>query len=300
MSERLFPLWLWDHHAAMRVTDEFVNCVAFIGFVNNREEFVPHGTGFCVLVAAKSLGVPHVVTALHVLDSIPGDKAWIRVIKKDGGFHLFALPKASFLTHSNHDKDRSYIDIAVSTMSHVLPDDPIVWVRESDFATEDAMASENIGLGDGVAIPGLLFNHFGETKNVPVVRFGDIAAMRHEPVPTDLGYMDAYLVEVRSIGGLSGSPVFVHMGSRPSTFTFDRTAPKQMHYLLGIVHGYYAVNYQGELVDVKTTQAVGEMNTGIAIVVPVSKLIETLMRPEVVQFREEWASEQLAKANSRT
>ncbi len=293
-------MWLWERVAAMRVRDEFVNCVAFIGLVNERQEFVPYGTGFCVLVATKTLGVPHVITALHVIDQIHGEQIWVRVIKAGGGFHLFSVPKSGFLKHPDHEPNRNYIDVALSTLPKVVPDDPITWVMTEDFASDEAIVEENIGIGDEVVIAGMLFNHIGETMNIPIARIGNIAAMRHEPVPTDVGYIDAYLIEVRSIGGLSGSPVFVHMGARPNTRRIGQSAPKQMHYLLGMVHGYYAVTHAGELVGVKTTAAVGEMNTGIAIVVPVAKLIETLNQPSIMAFREEWASEQLAKANSRT
>jgi len=42
--------------------------------------------------------------------------------------------------------------------------------------------------------------------------FGNIAAMPEELIEVrDFGMMQAYLVESRSLGGISGSPVFVHV-----------------------------------------------------------------------------------------
>lgn len=298
---RLYPLWLWERSVPMRVRDELVNCVAFIGFVNDRQEFVPYGTGFCVLLSVKTLGVPFIATALHVIEAIPGDAVWVRVIKNGGGFHLFSLPKGNFFTHPDHDPKSRFIDLAATTIGTVVPGDPITWIRESDFATDEAIAAEDIGIGDEVVIAGMLFNHIGETENIPIARVGNIAAMRREPVPTDFGYVDAYLVEVRSISGLSGSPVFVHMGARPRTGRIgDLHSPKQMHYLLGVVHGYYAVTYSGELVGVTSTAPAGEMNTGIAIVLPASSLLEIMTQTGIMSELETWASEQLSKAKSRT
>lgn len=59
---------------------------------------------------------------------------------------------------------------------------------------------------------GLYRNHYGAQRNIPVVRSEIIAARREEPIETALGPMDAYLVEVRSIGGLSGSPAYAVSG----------------------------------------------------------------------------------------
>ena len=49
--------------------------------------------------------------------------------------------------------------------------------------------------------------------NLPIVRLGAIAAMPGEYIKTDWGCLRAYLIEARSIGGLSGSPVFIRVGT---------------------------------------------------------------------------------------
>jgi hypothetical protein len=280
---KLFPLWLWER-AQLRVNDNFINSVAFIGLVNDRDMFVPYGTGFCVLWAAKTLGVPHIVTALHVIDDIPGEQVWIRVIKNGGGFHLITIPKSSFAVHSDHDPDRSYIDVAVASLPKVVPDDPIAWIREEDFITDNIISSQNIGIGDEVVVAGMLFPRLGQTKNLPIVRVGNIAAMR-----------DAYLTETRSIDGLSGSPVFVHMGVRPPV---RKTAPlgsMLQHYFLGLIHGHYVVNGGGDIVRVQTTAPSGDMNSGIAIVVPASRISDIIEHPDNKRTREQWADAHFAR-----
>jgi hypothetical protein len=56
-----------------------------------------------------------------------------------------------------------------------------------------------------------LFTRFtGTTHLIPIVRTGNVAMMPRDRLPiAGFGEMEAYLAEGRSIGGLSGSPVFV-------------------------------------------------------------------------------------------
>jgi hypothetical protein len=75
--------------------------------------------------------------------------------------------------------------------------------------------------------------------------------------------MDAYLIDMRSVGGLSGSPVFYHSHGthvgilRPSYPEMLSPLADQSFYLIGIVHGHYT----------------RKENTGIAMVVPVEKIL---------------------------
>ena len=90
--------------------------------------------------------------------------------------------------------------------------------------------------------------------------------------PNDFGEMDAYLIEARSIGGLSGSPVFVNLGSMRSKsggLTIGAGGPRFL--LFGLVHGHYDVDASeiDELDhDVIVPGQRDHVNTGIAIVVP--------------------------------
>ena len=64
----------------------------------------------------------------------------------------------------------------------------------------------------------------------------NIAMIPDEPVTTSLGDIKAYLVEARSIGGLSGSPAFVRETGAEGTGSF---------YLLGLMHGHWGVPAKG-------------------------------------------------------
>jgi hypothetical protein len=189
--------------------------------------------------------------------------------------------------HPEHSK-RKYIDVAIYGLANYrewaksdIDKYDFTYLMEEDVCTDEVIQKYAIGLGDEVSIPGLFLSHIGTTKNVPIVRTGNIAAMRGEPVPTDRGLMDAYLVEMRSVGGISGSPVLTHMAIRPSVLlpeSENSTKIEQSgksHYLLGLMHGHYTITTRDEWV-IRTDQQVGDINAGIAVVVPASKIMETI------------------------
>jgi hypothetical protein len=100
---------------------------------------------------------------------------------------------------------------------------------------------------------------------------------------TGLEY-DAYLIEVRSIGGLSGSPVFV-------VFTTDRwlgdDAPSaysqnRSFHLLGLVRGHWNKRVD-ETADFDEIE-LGPANLGIAIITPIADLTPVLDRKVFVDY----------------
>src|SRR5262249_20043949 len=114
---------------------------------------------------------------------------------------------------------------------------------EHGFLPTDEFARQTIGLGAQIAIVGLFRSHYGKNRNVPIVRVGNISALPGEPVFTRYtGYISAYLVEARSISGLSGSPVFVFQNEAVMLAkTLNGSAPKQQAALLGLMHGHFDV-----------------------------------------------------------
>lgn len=75
------------------------------------------------------------------------------------------------------------------------------------LADEDSIQAHGVGIGDEILMVGLFTKRHGFRRNIPIVRAGIIAAMPEEPIEDeDTGNLyDAYLAEIRSIGGLSGS-----------------------------------------------------------------------------------------------
>src|SRR5438445_660680 len=59
---------------------------------------------------------------------------------------------------------------------------------------------------------GWFISHSSKQTNQPLARFGNIAMMPGEKVVDGRGLrVEAYLVEMRSLSGYSGSPVFVYL-----------------------------------------------------------------------------------------
>lgn len=122
--------------------------------------------------------------------------------------------------------------------------------------------------------------------------------MPEEPVKTDPKKKierEAYLVEARSIGGLSGSPVFVKgSGVVPPSLQRERSpleyiAPpwREYFWLLGLMHGHWDVGAADiDAVALDNVQA-GSINTGIGIVVPAQKILEVISQPKLETMRQE-------------
>ena len=102
----------------------------------------------------------------------------------------------------------------------VWPYKPIIASVDEEFAyvalphygvTErDLLSSDRLGPGDDCFMVGRFINHDGTQKNLPSVRFGNIAMLPLEKVKVRGVLVDAFLVETRSQAGFSGSPVFVY------------------------------------------------------------------------------------------
>ena len=98
--------------------------------------------------------------------------------------------------------------------------------------------------------------------------------MPEEPVATEFGPMEAFLIEARSIGGLSGSPCFVSLGQFRLIGRELEQIPQLAIFFLGMVHGHWDAGH-GDVVP----SAVDEdetINKGIAIVIPASHILETI------------------------
>ena len=81
----------------------------------------------------------------------------------------------------------------MTTISHTL------------FATPELIEDYEIGIGDEAYVAGL-FTRITKTARIQrVLRTGTIAMMPDEKIEfSQVGLIDAYLIETKSIGGLSG------------------------------------------------------------------------------------------------
>jgi hypothetical protein len=128
--------------------------------------------------------------------------------------------------------------------------------------------------GDEVFITGLFANYAGKLRNVPIVQVGNLAAYPEERIRVRLfGEMDVYLIEARSIGGLSGSPVFYNPGRVRVKNGAPLFATGLPFNFMGIINGHYRRDLETDDPDAEGGGEVEALNTGIAIVVPVGKIL---------------------------
>jgi hypothetical protein len=88
------------------------------------------------------------------------------------------------------------------------------WIDESNFVFDWFINGYNVGIGDQTVMLGLFADHIGGKVNIPVGRFGNVAATPNANIPISLGPTDtlarpAWLNDTHSRDGFSGSPVWV-------------------------------------------------------------------------------------------
>jgi hypothetical protein len=281
-------VWAYEIEAAeagMRVSDRVLKCAVYLG----RKEsgtFVPEGTGFVVRLTQGQVQFQYIVTAMHVLNGKP-ETIFVRVNKVGGGFDDLQVPRGWYY-HEDHSR---LVDIAAAPiLLHPTMYD-IIGVDLKDFCDDQFLLDRDVGVGDELFYPGMFMPHRGVGRNHPVMRFGALAAMPVEPVRTKSGPIKAYLMEGRSIGGHSGSPVFINF-LVPRTYYADRVVrlphPQQAqgYRLLGLIRGYLRAKDSGEYVT-------GEdpleqdlwTNSGISTIIPAQEIYETLMQDELKDQR---------------
>jgi hypothetical protein len=250
------------------------------------------GTGF--LVSLPSEAHPegrhvYAVTAWHVINPDRGNAPVIRLNTQAGETEEIDRTEQDWTRHPDGD------DLAVCPLG-IQPE----WFKfhsipTSMFLTHEIITEYAVGPGDEVFMVGRFVNHEGRQRNLPTVRFGNIAMMPWEPIkasPWDIE-QESYLVETRSISGYSGSPVFVYL---PSWFTVPREGlgganVKSNMWLLGV--DWCHINNDEPVRDAARNRDPVEdglfvkSNTGMMGVVPSWRLADLLMEDEFVMQRKQ-------------
>jgi hypothetical protein len=288
-------LMVRDPKPLMQIPNELRKCVAFFVYHSEkRGRQVADGTVFFVSMWGEvetEAVFTYAVTARHCITELaPFGDIRIRVNLRAGGTKRIEIPVSDWIFHPDEK-----VDVAITPfdISYTFDVEALSIERA---ATAEVIRNEAIGIGDEIFQLGAFLSHYGRDHNIPIARIGNIAAMPEEPVMTRLGLTDAYLVETRSISGVSGSPVFVNVrgirqdvGKEPWFRLGDTLA------WLGLMHGHYPLEIN-EVGDSAFVEIRGEspeepprvrdpLHTGISIVVPVEKILETLNQPKVAEVR---------------
>jgi len=265
----------------MRIADEIIKSVGFVSCDTDPLRYA--GTAFIVQVPYDDTsGCLHLVTAKHVADVVGADFV-IGFNGKDGK-PLFV--KNGGVPWYFHPTEADSVDVAVIPFASArINEYDISPIPVQIFADEARISEYDIGLGDEVFSVGLFTRYFGLTTLIPIVRTGNIAMMPKEPVPlAGFGITEVFLAEGRSIGGLSGSPVFcrntVKMPGMNEQGQIKHVAGVGQIHLLGLVHGHWDLP-----TNFSETARAEAVNMGVSIVIPARKILEVLYSPALVEAR---------------
>lgn len=252
------------------------------------------GTGFFAGVPLQKnshLNQLYAVTNRHVI-SKSGPDVVLRINKANGRLDFLPTKNADWIFHPD-DQDVAVHPIVLS------PDYQYNFVSTKIFfLTKQIAKDRGIGPGDDVFMVGRFVEQDGKQGNLPTARFGNIGRMNAEAIKNDTGVeQDSFLVEMRSISGYSGSPVFVYINptlARPPHFLTPHMHPynQTQHgpWLLGIDWSHLP-SFRRVLDDDKRTEVQPpqwvEINSGMAGVIPAWRIQEILDLPEFVIQRKE-------------
>lgn len=256
----------------------------------------PIGTGFVLRFPSphvESLGHEYIVTAAHIVES--GEATWVRFRKQTGGVH--DLPVERWSLHPTEDVALTPLRGHGQFGLHLrhIPGDVLIG-NVADWAP---------ALGDRVYFLGLLSQHeeMGE-RNIPMVRSGTIGAL-YERVPIKrpdetIAHIEAHLIDCRSYAGFSGSPCFVQRDEWHVVRTKDHPAGipfKPLTFLLGLVSGHFddwhETRLKGDL-GMEPGSIESLINTGVGVVTPSERILETFRLDENLADRERVEREYLS------
>jgi hypothetical protein len=274
----------------MRVPDGILDSAVYLCVKDANGTVRPAGTGFFLKIESEireQISHGYLVTARHCIENArPYGPLYARMNRRDTGEAELVELEPSWTYHDDETND-------VAVLYFAPPAVQIMVFGRDSLATADVIERESIGIGDELVVVGLFTQHYGRTANRPIVRAGIIAAMPDEPIE-DAGSglpFDAYLAEVRSIGGLSGSPVWLII--TPSRIVKGEREFRLQFYLLGLIRGHWEKK-EPWLSDFGETEQ-ESLNTGIALVTPIQKALDIIDSEESVKERRKVDREEMQR-----
>lgn len=272
----------------MQVPDTLRKCVCFVTI--RGDEYNYCGSAFIVAVPlfddVDDDAAVYFITARHCLETNDDTvrEPHLRLNTHGGGSAEIQAPLDRWLVHPT-------ADVAVLPLA---PDRAIydyLYYPAHGGATEEFRREHHVGPGEELLITGLLIDHPGESRIMPIVRVGNIAAIPEDPVELSTGPDHVVLAEVRSIGGLSGSPAFVHLPDwrRDEEGRLGQLADGRglagQNYLLGLVHGFYRIDDNDP--DGITAGIDGQVSGGISVIIPIERVLDIIDSPALVEQRDQ-------------
>jgi hypothetical protein len=303
-----------------RVGDDFLSCVVYLyltrshaeegerfggaGFLvgipeGSREPLFPEGALFHHGAYGKASYQPHhlyVATNSHVGRSCH----FFRLNRRDGTASIHEVEPNHWFFHEASD-------IAVAPIEWTSAwgrDYGLVVVPHLTFLSLEELRSIDVGPGDDTFTVGRFITHDGRERNLPIVRFGNIAMLPLEPIETENGNLqNVFLIESRTVQGYSGSPVFLSIPPWELRESGRNTLRQSLGKNLGNPGDRLGdIKYYTRLLGIVTATLAdrnGE-NTGMMAAVPAWELLELLNHDRLRRQRqvesEKWRKEGVARS----
>jgi hypothetical protein len=222
------------------------------------------GTGFWVGVDSKRLPGHYYIFAVsnkHVVAD--AGASVIRVNMSDGGVGIFEIDPHEWYFDNNDD-------LAIVFVTVDLEKNRIKVIPASMFVTRNVIEGNDLGPGDEVFMIGRFVRNDGKLTNIPSVRFGSLSMPCGDIEHPSMGVQESFAVEMRSMAGYSGSPVFIY----PSAWNMNsgsHVLGGAALYLLGVEWGYIVDKLEVYSPSANSASYV-RANTGMNGVVPAWKI----------------------------
>jgi|CXWL01.1.fsa_nt_gi hypothetical protein len=241
------------------------------------------GTGFFISMNAEIEGYMHIyaVTCAHCLAG--RSTAYVRYNLIEGGVDTMEI--SDWVCHPDGD------DVAIAGLSLGEENSiKLCLIEVESFATKNVMEDQEIAVGTSVFMVGRFRGIYGEDEVIQTMRFGNISALPKAKLPTKRGKFESYLIEMRSLPGYSGSPVFAYQENaikKGPVGNFWSIAHGLYSWLIGIDYCHIV-----DKVEIKNAQdeafsenAYVEGASGLAGVIPVDRIVELLNDPHFEKIR---------------
>jgi hypothetical protein len=297
-TARGYPFTDWEPPMP-RIDDQYLDGSIYLYRSRDEAELGENigGSGFLVEVPAEKIPPPwhftYAVTNRHVIKKLA---TCIRMNTKDGKTDVFERTQKNWTCSSTDDLAVCAVPDSLFTVYSNKS------VSFEQLLTEQQIFEHEIGPGDEVVAIGRFINHEGKQRNNPTVRFGFISQMPNEPIEYDGQHQESFLCEVKSIGGYSGSPVYLapdpentRIGKRKPLGGENRWGTR----LLG-VDWAHLTNWESAIDDkgYELPHIRFPINTGMMAVVPAWKLRDLLMTPHLKAAREADEERELRRRNA--
>ncbi|MCY3706453.1 MAG: hypothetical protein OXH08_13305 [Gammaproteobacteria bacterium] len=254
----------------------YLKAVVSLGVPSADAEFTHNGTGFLFHHPLRTAGnrtqyLTFLVTNRHVVEAGVSHVRFNRVT--DDEVRILPIeeltPPGTAGSWSNHPTEDVVVRPLLGTGPLMEGRDfirPEVFLGDVGAPTEEE--AQHIVEGNGVLVLGFPLGLVGDARNYPIVRHGVIARIQDWL----RGEASTFLIDSSAFPGSSGGPVIV----KPEATAVKGTTATTHALLIGVVSGYIPYRDLAVSTQTKTVRITFEENSGLAEVVPVRTITETI------------------------